>query len=71
MKALPLFTKQDNFTVPINGQNVQMESILVYYVDEEPPTMTMKYLSGGIIAVIVVVVLAVVIGLLVLVGTKL
>ncbi|XP_029031271.1 epithelial cell adhesion molecule [Betta splendens] len=66
VKALPLFTKQDNFTVPINGQNMLMDSILVYYVDEEPPTMTMRYLSGGIIAVIVVVVLAVVIGLLVL-----
>lgn len=45
-----------------------MENILVYYVDEEPPTFTMKHLSGGIIAVIVVVVLAVVAGLLVLVS---
>lgn len=48
-----------------------MENILVYYVDAEPPTFTMKNLSGGIIAVIVVVVLAVVIGLLALVSALL
>lgn len=47
---------------------MEMENILVYYVDEEPPTFTMKNLSGGIIAVIVVVVLAVVAGLLALVS---
>lgn len=50
-------------------QTVDMEDILVYYVDTKPPTFTMKNLSGGIIAVIVVVVLAVVIGLLALVRT--
>lgn len=52
----------------IGGQTLEMENILVYYVDEDPPTFTMKNLSAGIIAVIVVVVLAVVAGLLVLVS---
>lgn len=65
---LPLFKNQDKFAAIMGGQQVEMENILVYYVDEEPPTFTMKHLSGGIIAVIVVVVLAVVAGLLVLVS---
>lgn len=69
VKVLPLF-KDDKvkFAPTLGNQNVEMENILVYYVDEEAPTFTMKNLSGGIIAVIVVVVLAVVAGLLVLVS---
>lgn len=66
VKVLPLFKNQDKFEPTIGNQKLEMESILVYYVDEEAPTITMKNLSGGIIAVIVVVVLAVVAGLLVL-----
>ncbi|KAK2823949.1 hypothetical protein Q5P01_021124 [Channa striata] len=66
VKASPLFQSQDRFSPMVGSQKVEMETILVYYVDEEPPTFTMKNLSGGIIAVIVVVVLAVVAGLLVL-----
>ncbi|KAM9847556.1 epithelial cell adhesion molecule [Aulostomus maculatus] len=66
VKVLPLFKNQEKFEPSVDGQKVQMENILVYYVDEEAPTFTMKHLSGGIIAVIVVVVLAVVAGLLVL-----
>lgn len=71
VKVLPLFKNPLKFAPTVNGQNVEMETILVYYVDEEPPTFTMKHLSGGIIAVIVVVVLAVVAGLLVLVSARL
>jgi len=66
VKILPLFKNQEKFEPIVDGQKLEMEKILVYYVDEEPPTFTMKHLSGGIIAVIVVVVLAVVAGLLVL-----
>ncbi|XP_068570054.1 epithelial cell adhesion molecule [Cebidichthys violaceus] len=66
VKVLPLFTNQDKFMPDVDGQKLEMENILVYYVDEEAPTFTMKHLSGGIIAVIVVVVLAVIAGLLVL-----
>lgn len=64
VKALPLFTDQKNFTASVDGQTLMMEKIIVYYVDEDPPTITMKHLTGGIIAVIVVVVLAVIAGLL-------
>ncbi|XP_068182983.1 epithelial cell adhesion molecule [Antennarius striatus] len=66
VKVLPLFKNQDKFQPTVGSQKLEMENILVYYVDEEAPTFTMKHLSGGIIAVIVVVVLAVVAGLLVL-----
>lgn len=55
----------------VAGTTLEMEKILVYYVDEEAPTITMKALTGGIIAVIVVVVLAVAAGLLVVVSAAL
>ena len=67
LKCCPLFLNQETFEPTVGTQKLQMENILVYYVDEEPPTFTMKALTGGIIAVIVVVVLAVVAGLLVVV----
>uniref|UniRef100_A0A3Q2R1J1 Epithelial cell adhesion molecule n=1 Tax=Fundulus heteroclitus TaxID=8078 RepID=A0A3Q2R1J1_FUNHE len=66
LKVLPLFLDQKPFALNSGPQNLKMEKIEVYYVDEKAPTFTMKNLSGGIIAVIVVVVLAVVIGLLIL-----
>lgn len=66
VKVLPMFQNQAKFEPMVDGQKLEMEDILVYYVDEEAPTFTMKRLTGGIIAVIVVVVLAVVAGLLVL-----
>lgn len=68
MKVLPLFKEQNKFLVNVNGNPVEMENILVYYVDEKAPTFTMKKLTGGVIAVIVVVILVVLIGLLVLVS---
>lgn len=64
VKVLPLFKDQEKFEPMVDGQKLEMENILVYYVDEEAPTFTMKALTGGVIAVIVVVVLTVVIGLL-------
>lgn len=70
VKALPLFKSQEKFEPMVDGQKMEMEGIVVYYVDEVAPTFTMKHLSGGIIAVIVVVVLAVVAGLLVLFFAK-
>lgn len=63
---LPLFNDQAKFEPSVDGQKLEMEDILVYYVDEEAPTFTMKRLTGGVIAVIVVVILAVAAGLLVL-----
>ncbi|XP_041722874.1 tumor-associated calcium signal transducer 2 [Coregonus clupeaformis] len=66
VKVLPLFKDQAKFEPSVDGQKLEMENILVYYVDEEAPTFTMKRLTGGVIAVIVVVMLAVAAGLLVL-----
>ncbi|CAN9500032.1 unnamed protein product [Ophioblennius macclurei] len=66
VKVLPLFKDQKKFEPTVGGQALDMENILVYYVDSEPPTFTMKHLTGGIIAVIVVVAVAVVAGLLLL-----
>uniref|UniRef100_A0A3Q3AG32 Epithelial cell adhesion molecule n=1 Tax=Kryptolebias marmoratus TaxID=37003 RepID=A0A3Q3AG32_KRYMA len=62
-------TELEKFAPKVGSQTLNMTNIKIYYVDEKPPTFTMKNLSGGIIAVIVVVVLAVVIGLLALVRT--
>jgi len=68
VKVLPLFNDQKKFEPMVGNQKLEMENILVYYVDEEPPTFTMKNLPGGIVAVIVVVVVVVVVGLLLLVS---
>ncbi|KAM9477152.1 epithelial cell adhesion molecule isoform 1-T2 [Clarias gariepinus] len=66
VKALPLFLDKTPLLFNVNGKDVAMESILVYFVDEKAPTITMKPITGGVIAVIVVVILVVLIGLLVL-----
>lgn len=68
VKALPLFLDKTPLLFNVNGKDVAMESILVYFVDEKAPTITMKPITGGVIAVIVVVILVVLIGLLVLVS---
>lgn len=68
VKVLPLFLSQTKMSVPVEGNQVNMKNILIYYVDEKAPTMTMQKLTGGVIAVIVVVVLAVLAGLLLLVS---
>ncbi|TSK42143.1 Epithelial cell adhesion molecule [Bagarius yarrelli] len=66
VKVLPLFKEQSKFEIKPNGNPMEMENILVYYVDEKAPTFTMQRLTGGVIAVIVVVILVVLIGLIVL-----
>lgn len=71
IKVLPLFKDTQKFEPDVDGQKLQLDSILVYYVDEKAPTFTMKRLTGGVIAVIVVVVLAVIAGLVVLVSNLL
>ncbi|XP_006638842.2 epithelial cell adhesion molecule [Lepisosteus oculatus] len=66
IKILPLFTSESKLTPRIGNQDLDFSNILIYYVDSDPPTFTMKRLTGGVIAVIVVVILAVVAGLVVL-----
>ncbi|XP_041867066.1 epithelial cell adhesion molecule [Melanotaenia boesemani] len=70
VKILPLFLDQAKFSPSVGSTQLDMEDILVYYVDEKAPTFTMKNLSGGIVAVIVVVVLLVVAGLVILLVLK-
>ncbi|PWA25589.1 hypothetical protein CCH79_00001400 [Gambusia affinis] len=66
LKVSPLFTNQTKVQLNGGSQKLDLNKIVVYYVDEERPTITMQHLTGGIIAVIVVVVLVVVLGLLAL-----
>ncbi|KAK7148201.1 hypothetical protein R3I93_012502 [Phoxinus phoxinus] len=66
IKVLPLFSNTTPFEFSVEGSKVSMEKILVYYVDDKPPTITMQKLTGGIIAVIVVVSLIVIAGLLIM-----
>ncbi|XP_061481622.1 epithelial cell adhesion molecule [Rhineura floridana] len=54
----------------VSGQPLQLDGVLIYYIDEKAPTFSMKRLTAGVIAVIVVVVLAIVAGILVLVFTR-
>ncbi|MGH0152016.1 UNVERIFIED_CONTAM: hypothetical protein FKN15_038590 [Acipenser sinensis] len=71
IKVLPLFYNDSKkFSPSVDSKNVEFENILVYYVDAEPPTFTMKRLTAGVVAVIVVVVLAIVAGLVVLFISK-
>lgn len=66
IKVKPLFSDEKPFVLSIQGKNVTMENVLIYYVDDKAPTFTMQKLTGGIIAVIVVVSLIVIGGFLVL-----
>ncbi len=68
VKVLPLFKNSEPFELSVEGSKVSMEDILVYYVDETPPTFTMQKLTGGIIPVIVAVSLIAVAGLMVIVS---
>lgn len=68
IKELPQFNNQDKFEPSVAGQKMEMEKIVIYYVDEKGPEFSMRHLTGGVIAVIVVVIVAVIAGLLVLVS---
>ncbi|XP_041107318.1 tumor-associated calcium signal transducer 2-like [Polyodon spathula] len=71
VKVLPLFYNDTKkFSPSVDSKNLTFENILVYYVDAEPPTFTMKRLTAGVVAVIVVVVLAIIAGLVVLFISK-
>ncbi|MBN3291818.1 TACD2 protein, partial [Polypterus senegalus] len=70
VKVLPLFMSNSSLTTTVDGTPLGFRNILVYYVDAEPPTFTMKKLTAGVIAVIVVVVLAIIAGLVVLFLTR-
>ncbi len=56
MKELPLFKDQEKFELVVNGKKLELEKIVVDYVDEELPTISMKaknLISGITVAVVV------------------
>ncbi|XP_060104813.1 epithelial cell adhesion molecule [Heteronotia binoei] len=61
---------QSRWNLTVQGQPLELQDTLIYYVDEKPPEFSMKGLTAGVIAVIVVVALAIVAGILVLVFTR-
>ncbi|KAM6456000.1 tumor-associated calcium signal transducer 2 [Liasis olivaceus] len=61
------FTSDNIFNITVNGEPLDIEGILIYYVDEIPPEFSMQHLTAGVIAVVVVVLSAIIIGITVLV----
>uniref|UniRef100_A0A8D2L6L5 Tumor associated calcium signal transducer 2 n=1 Tax=Varanus komodoensis TaxID=61221 RepID=A0A8D2L6L5_VARKO len=70
IKHDPIFHAGDAFNLSVNGEPLDIEEILIYYVDEKPPKFSMKRLTAGLIAVVVVVILAIIIGITVLVISR-
>uniref|UniRef100_A0A670I383 Tumor associated calcium signal transducer 2 n=1 Tax=Podarcis muralis TaxID=64176 RepID=A0A670I383_PODMU len=70
IQGKPIFPPDNMFGLYVNDEPLDIEEILVYYVDDKPPEFSMQRLTAGIIAVVVVVVLAIVIGITVLVVTR-
>ncbi|XP_015268401.1 PREDICTED: tumor-associated calcium signal transducer 2 [Gekko japonicus] len=58
------------FNLSVNEEPLDIEEILIYYVDEKPAEFSMQRLTPGIIAVVVVVILAIIIGITVFVITR-
>lgn len=70
IKGESVFPNSNPFNLSVNGEPLEIEKILIYYVDEKPPEFSMKRLTAGVIAVVVVVILAIIIGITVLVITN-
>lgn len=70
VKGDSVFPSGNTFDLAVNGAPLEIEKILIYYVDEKPPEFSMKRLTAGVIAVVVVVILAIIIGITVLVITN-
>lgn len=70
LKQDSIFHSSNAFNFSISGQPLDIEKVLIYYVDEKPPEFSMKGLTAGIIAVVVVVVLAIIAGITALVVTR-
>ncbi|XP_054841539.1 epithelial cell adhesion molecule [Eublepharis macularius] len=69
VKGDPIYS-QSRWNITVQGEPLQLQDTLIYYVDEKPPEFSMKRLTAGVIAVIVVVALAIVAGILVLIFTR-
>ncbi|XP_069464520.1 epithelial cell adhesion molecule [Ambystoma mexicanum] len=70
IKGISLLPPESQFDIVVNGKSVGVKEPLISYIDSERPQLSMKHLSGGVIAVVVVVLLAIVAGIVVLVLTR-
>uniref|UniRef100_A0A8D0HH12 Tumor associated calcium signal transducer 2 n=1 Tax=Sphenodon punctatus TaxID=8508 RepID=A0A8D0HH12_SPHPU len=66
IKHNSIFSSSKAFNLSVNGLPMEVEEILIYYVDEKPPEFSMKRLTAGVSAVAVVIVLAIILGITVL-----
>ncbi|XP_060629579.1 tumor-associated calcium signal transducer 2 [Anolis sagrei] len=70
IKRTSLFHFSNAFNLSVSGEPLDIEEILIYYIDEKPPEFSMKQLTPGIIAVVVVVVLAFITGITIFVFNR-
>nr|XP_006133564.1 tumor-associated calcium signal transducer 2 [Pelodiscus sinensis] len=70
VKGDSIFDPSNAFNLSVSGQPLDVEGILIYYVDEKPPEFSMKRLTAGVIAVLAVVILTIITGITVLVITR-
>ncbi|XP_034271082.1 tumor-associated calcium signal transducer 2 [Pantherophis guttatus] len=61
------FVSDNKFNITVKGEPLDIEKVLVYYVDEIPPEFSMQFLKVGIVAVAVVILVAILIGIAVFV----
>ncbi|XP_032074399.1 tumor-associated calcium signal transducer 2 [Thamnophis elegans] len=61
------FASDNKFNITVKGELLDIEKVLIYYVDEIPPEFSMQFLKIGAIAVAVVVLVAILIGIIVFV----
>ncbi|KAF4084911.1 hypothetical protein AMELA_G00111470 [Ameiurus melas] len=64
-----LFNEQMKFEPTIKGEKLEIESIMVYYVNEKKPQNSMQTLTTGLLTVIGVFILAAFVGLFILVSS--
>ncbi|XP_019356771.1 PREDICTED: tumor-associated calcium signal transducer 2 [Gavialis gangeticus] len=70
VKRDSIFHSSNPFSLSVGGKPLDVEEMLIYYVDEKPPEFSMKQLTPGVIAVVVFVILSLFIGITVLVITR-
>ncbi|KAK9404199.1 Tumor-associated calcium signal transducer 2-like [Crotalus adamanteus] len=61
------FASSNKFNITVKGEPLDIEEVLIYYVDEIPPEFSMQFLKAGIVAVVVVALLAILTGITVFV----
>ncbi|XP_070602106.1 tumor-associated calcium signal transducer 2 [Erythrolamprus reginae] len=67
IKRVSPFASNNKFNITVNGETLDIEQVLIYYVDEIPPEFTMQFVKAGVVAVAVVLLAAILIGIIVFV----